>query len=114
MDRRITSLAAALLVAGVAVAPSASANGSVAVSIGLPGLAIGFNNHGGGFVAAAPFGYARPAYVAPSVVYPAPIAYSVPVYYPAPVAYRRPVLYARTWAPYRRPVGFGYYGYGPR
>jgi hypothetical protein len=99
MDRRITSLAAAvLLVTGTAVAPNASANGSVAVSIGLPGLAIGFNNHGGGFVAAAPFVYPAPLYAAPPVV--APVVY--PAYY-----------WPRVGRPYywRAPYRVGYYGY---
>jgi hypothetical protein len=102
MDRRITSLAAAaLLVTGATVAPTASANGTFAVSIGLPGLAVGFNNHGGGFVAAAPFASPAPYYAAPPVVaYPvAPVVYA---------PYYRP-FYARPY--YHQPWRVGYYGY---
>jgi hypothetical protein len=97
MDRRIVSLAAAAaLAAGMAIAPSASAGGNVAVSIGLPGLAVGYSNNGFGFVAAAPAPYLAPA----------------PYFPPAPVVV---APYYRPWAArpyfYRPPVRAGYYGH---
>jgi hypothetical protein len=113
MKRIATGLAAAaVLAAGVAVAPSAMAGGSVAVSIGLPGLAVGYSNNGYGYVAAAPVPYAAP-YVAPAPYYAAPYAAPV-VTYPAPVVYApyyRP--YYRAYSPYyyRGPVRVGYYGH---
>jgi hypothetical protein len=110
MDRRVatTLAAAAMFAAGVAVAPGASAGGNVAVSIGLPGFAIGYSNHGYGFVAAAPAPYyAAPYYAAAPVV-----TYATPVVPYAPVVYApfyRP--YAARPYYYRSPVRVGYYGY---
>ena len=105
MNRRIATLAAAVvLAAGVAIAPSASAGGNVAVSIGLPGFSVGYSNHGYGYIAATPAPY-----------------YAAPYYAPAPVvtyAPYAPVVYAPYYRPYvarphyyRPPVRVGYYGY---
>ena len=109
MNRRIATFAAAAVFAtGIAIAPSASAGGNVAVSIGLPGFAVGYSNRGYGFVAAAP----APYYPAP--YYAAPY-YGAPYYAPAPVVYApyyRPYV-ARPYY-YRAPVRVGYYGYGHR
>ena len=96
MNRRIASLAAAALLVGASMAAtSASANGSVAVSIGLPGFAVGYSNRGYGYVAAAPYAYPAPYYDG----YPAPVVYA---------PYYRP-YYARPY--YRAPYRVGYYGY---
>jgi len=91
MRRCLTSLAAVAVVAGAAVfAPGALAN-SFAVSIGVPGFAVGYANHGGYVAAYAP----PPVYYAPA--YP----YYGPAYVPAPpVYYRPPVVYG----------GVAYYG----
>jgi hypothetical protein len=105
MNRRIATLAAAaIFAAGVAIAPSASAGGNVAVSIGLPGFSVGYSNHGYGYIAAAPAPY-----------------YAAPYYAPAPVvtyAPYAPVVYAPYYRPYaarphyyRPPVRVGYDGY---
>jgi hypothetical protein len=105
MNRRIATLAAAaIFAAGVAIAPSASAGGNVAVSIGLPGFSVGYSNHGYGYIAATPAPY-----------------YAAPYYAPAPVvtyAPYSPVVYAPYYRPYaarpyyyRPPVRVGYYGY---
>ena len=103
MNRRIASLAAAALLVGASVAAtSASANGSVAVSIGLPGFAVGYSNRGYGYVAAAPYAHPAPYYYD----YAAPYAYPAPVVY-APY-YRS--YYARPYH-YRAPYRVGYYGY---
>jgi hypothetical protein len=74
MNRRVAGLAAAAaLAAGILVAPTASAGGNVAVSIGLPGLAVGYSNNGFGVVAAAPVPFIAPApYFAPAPVVVAP------------------------------------------
>jgi hypothetical protein len=86
---------AALFAAGAVMAPTAMANGSVAVSVGLPGLAIGYSSRGVGFVAAAPY---APTYYAPPVVsYPAPYYAPAPVYYAAPVPYLAPVFVGRPY-----------------
>jgi hypothetical protein len=114
MNRRIATLAAAAaLAAGVVLAPSASAGGNVAVSVGLPGFSVGYSNHGYGFIAAAPAPYyAAPYYAAPY--------YAAPYYAPAPVvtyAPYAPVAYAPYYRPYARPYNYrapvrvGYYGY---
>lgn len=96
MNRRLATLAAtAVLVAGAAIAPSASAGGNVAVSIGVPGFSVGYSNHGYGYFAAAPAPY-----------------YAAPYYAPAPVVtYAAPVVYAPYYPYYRAPVRVGYYGY---
>jgi hypothetical protein len=104
MNRRIASLAAAALLVGASMAAtSASANGSVAVSIGLPGFAVGYSNRGYGYVAAAPYAYPAPYYydyAPPVVAYPAPVVYA---------PYYRP-YYARHYY-YHHPYRVGYYGY---
>jgi len=85
MKRIVTSLAAAGVVASAMLfAPGALAN-SVAVSIGAPGFAVGYSNHGGYIAAYAP----PPVYYAPPAYYP----YSDPYYAPAPVYYGAPVVY---------------------
>ena len=100
MNRRIATLAAAAtLAAGIAIAPSASAGGNVAVSVGLPGLSVGYSSNGYGFVAAAPAPYYPAPYFAPPVVTYAPVPVSAPF---------RPYAY-RPW--YRAPVRVGYYGH---
>ncbi len=97
MDRRIATLAAAaVLAAGIAIAPSASAGGNVAVSIGVPGFSVGYSNNGFGFVAAAPAPYYATPYFAP----PAAVVYA---------PYYRPYV-ARPYY-HRPPVRVGYYGY---
>lgn len=108
MNRRIATLAAAaVFAAGVAIAPSASAGGNVAVSIGVPGFSVGYSNHGYGYIAAAPAPYYPAPYYAPApVVTYAPYA---PVVYAPYAPYYRP--YARGYY-YRAPVRVGYYGYG--
>jgi len=106
MNRRIATLAAAAALAtGVVFAPTASAGSNVAVSIGAPGFAVGYSNHGYGYFAATPVPY-----------------YAAPYYAPAPVVtyapYAPPVVYAPYYRPYaarpyyyRPPVRVGYYGY---
>ncbi len=97
----------------MAFAPSASAGGNVAVSIGVPGLSVGYSNRGYGYVAAAPLPYAAGYYGAPyySAPYVAPyvaapvVTYSAPVVYPP---YYRP--YVRPYAPYYR-GRVAYYGH---
>jgi hypothetical protein len=92
MRRHLASLAAVAVVAGAAVfAPAALAN-SFAVSIGVPGLAVGYANHGGYIAAYAP----APVYYAPPAYYP--------YYAPAPVYYGAPVVYggAAYYGGYRR------------
>ena len=91
MKRRIATLAAAaLLLGGITIASSASARDSFAVSIGGPGFALGYSNHG--------YGY---AYVAPPVVYSPPVTYYGPAYYPVPVFYGPRVVYAPAVRHYR-------------
>jgi hypothetical protein len=91
MKQRIAKLAAVvLLVGGAALAPSAFARDSFAVSIGVPGFGFGYSNRG--------YGY---AYVAPPAVYPAPAPYYGPTYYPAPAYYAPPVVYS--YGSYYRP-----------
>ncbi len=99
MNRRIAGLAAATaLAAGVVLAPNAMANGNVAVSIGLPGLSVGYSNRGFGFATLSPF-FAP----APFVTYAAPVAPFVPA----------PIVYAPYYRPHfvRPPVRVGFYGY---
>ncbi len=91
MTRRIATFvtAALLFFGGVTLAPTASARDSFAVSIGVPGVALGYSNYGYGYG----YGYvAPPAY---SYYAPAP-AYSY--YGPPAVAYYQP---------------YGYYSYRP-
>ena len=95
MKRHLAILAAATLVAGSAVFAGSALANSFAVSIGAPGFAVGFSNHGGYVAAAVPPVYAAPVYAAPYPYY-AP----APVYYSAPVVYGRPGFYHRPW-PYR-------------
>ncbi len=99
MKSRIAGLAAAaVFAAGVVLAPSVMAGSNVAVSIGLPGLSVGYSNRGFGFVAPAPF-FAP----VPFVTYAAPVTPFVPA----------PVVYAPYYRPHfvRAPVRVGYYGY---
>lgn len=69
MKRCLTAVAAAGLGAGAMFASSAYAGNSFAISVGVPGLAVGYSNYGG-YVAAAP------AYYAPSVVYGPVVTYA--------------------------------------
>ena len=70
MKHRLATIAAAtaLVLAGTTLASTASAN-SVSVSVGVPGFAVGYSNHGG---------Y---AYVGPPVAYAPPVAYYGAPYY---------------------------------
>lgn len=103
MTRRIARLAtlAAVLAAGIALAPAASAGGNVAwsVSIGGPGYAINVGQPGywGGGYGYGGWGYGgyRPW------VRPAPIAYAAPVYAP-PLSYSY-VVPAAVVYPYAAP-----------
>lgn len=99
MNRRIAVLAAATaFAAGIVFTPSAMAGNNVAVSIGLPGLSVGYSNRGFGFAALSP--YFAPA---PFVTYAAPVTPFVPA----------PIVYAPYYRPHfvRPPVRVGYYGY---
>lgn len=101
MKHRIATIAAAavLAVAGTTLASTASAHGGVAVSIGVPGFAVGYSNYGGAF-----------AYAAPPVVYAPPVAYyGAPVVYP-PVVYGPRVVVARPYV-YHRPYWRAHYGW---
>ena len=109
MKYRIATIAAAglLWAGGAAIATTASARDFFSVSIGLPGLAVGYANRG--YYAPAPVYYAPPVayapepyyYSAPAAVYaPEPYYYSAaavyapePYYYGAPVAYAAPAYY---------------------
>ena len=91
MFRRIlvATAAAGMLVAGLAIAPAASARDSWSVSIGAPGVAISAGSPGYWGSYYRPYPYYRPywrsAYYAPPPVYYAPRV----VYAPRPyVAYR--------------------------
>ena len=102
MKRTLTLLATAGVVAGAMLfAPGALAN-SFAVSIGAPGFAVGYSNHGG-YVSAyapAPVYYAPPAYDPYSYYAPAPVYYGAPVVYGSVYygGYRRwPHYYHRHW-----------------
>ena len=97
MKRIVTLLAAAGVVAGTTLfAPGALAN-SFAVSIGAPGFAVGYSNHGGYVAAYAP----PPVYYAPPAYYPYydPYYVAAPVYYGAPVVYGGVTYYGghRVW-----------------
>ena len=94
MKRHLAILSAATLVAGSAVFAGSALANSFAVSVGVPGLAVGFSNHGGYVAAVAPpvYGYAAPA------PYPYYDYAPAPVYYGAPVVYAGPVYYHRPWA----------------
>src|SRR5215831_15112555 len=87
MKRIVTLLAAAGVVAGAALFSTAALANSFAVSIGAPGFAVGYSNHGG-YVSAyvpPPTYYAPPAYY-PYDTYPYGAYYSpAPAYYGAPV-----------------------------
>jgi hypothetical protein len=103
MNRRIATLAAAaVLVAGAAIAPSASAGGNVAVSIGVPGFSVGYSNHGYGYIATVPAPYYAAPYYAPAPV----VTYAAPVVPYAPVVYAPYYRYPYYRAPVR--VGYGY------
>lgn len=96
MKRQLATIAAsAALVAGVAIATTASARETFSISIGAPGFVAGYSNY------AYPRGY---AYAAPPVVYAPPVtSYDAPFVYPAPVyAYGARLVYSRPYA-YRRP-----------
>ena len=95
MKRRIATIAAAAaLVVGATVATTASARDSFAISIGVPGFAVG---------------YGTPRYYAPPIAYAPPVAYyDAPVVYPAPVVYGPRYVYARPYV-YYRPYWRGHY-----
>jgi len=89
MTRRIAAFAAAALVAvgGATLATSASARDSWSVSIGAPGVALGYNTYG-----YAPYYYApAPVYYGPPVVYR---PYYRPYYHHY---YYGPNVYYRHW-----------------
>ena len=98
MKRHLAILAAATAVAGSAVFAGSALANSFAVSIGAPGFAVGFSNHGGYIAAAVPPLYPAPAYATPYPYYaPAPVYYGAPVVYGRPVYYHRPYRYYRHW-----------------
>lgn len=77
-----------LIGAGFALAPAAFARGHVGISIGLPGLSLGYSDcrhcYGGGYYGGGYFGGAYgAAYYAPAPVYYAP----APVYYGPAASY---------------------------
>ena len=96
MKRYLTGLATAgvVVAAGVVFASSAAAN-SFALSIGVPGVAVGYSNYGD-YVA---------TYPAPSYYYPPAPAYYGPTYYYPPVGV---VTYSTGPWYYRH---HGYYGH---
>jgi hypothetical protein len=83
------------VVTAVAFAPIASAN-SFAVSVGVPGLAVGVSNHGG-YVAAYP---AYPTYPAAVVYPPAPVVVAPPYYSPYYGPYYGSVVVYQGYHPY--------------
>src|ERR1700746_306237 len=94
------AVAAALAVGSAAVATTASARDNFAVSIGVPGLAVGYSN----------YGYGRSyVYAAPPVVYAPPVAYSAPYYAGYPVVYGPRVVYTRPYV--YRPYWHAHYGW---
>jgi hypothetical protein len=89
MKRFVAAVAVIVALGGAAAyASSASAN-YFAVSIGGPGFAVGYSNHGGYVAAFAP----APVYYAPAPAYYRPYPYA---YYASPVVYAGPVYY-RPW-----------------
>ena len=94
MKHYLTGLAAAGVVAASAVFASSAAANSFALSIGVPGVAVGYSNYGG---------YVAP-YPAPSYYYPPAPAYFGPTYYYPPVGV---VTYSTGPYYYRH----GYYGH---
>ena len=96
MRRYLRSLAAAAVLAVAAGFTTGAWANSFAVSIGAPGFAVGYSNHGGYVAAYAPPPvYYGPAYYGPAYV-PAP-----PVYYRPPVVYGG-VVYYGGYRPYYR------------
>ena len=95
MKRVLTAVAALTVLGTAAFATSASAN-SLAVSIGGPGFAVGYSNHGGYVAAYAP----PPVYYAPPAYYaPYPYGYYAPAVVYGRAAYHRP--WPRAYYPYR-------------
>lgn len=70
-----------LAMAGLALAPAASAHGGVSIGINVPGLSVGVGPHHHGYI-----GIGGPVYYAPTPAYyaPAPLVYD-DYYYDAPV-----------------------------
>jgi hypothetical protein len=100
VKRTLSALAVLAVVGGAVAFSSTAAANSFAVSIGVPGLAVGYSNHGG-YVAA----YAPPVAYAPPAAYAPPVAYApAPVYYDS--YWRPPVVYYGY-----RPAAHRYYGY---
>ena len=101
MKRYLTGLAAAGVLAASAVFASSAAANSFALSIGVPGVAMGYSNYGG-YVA---------TYPAPSYYYPPAPTYYGPTYYYAPpvgvVTYSTGPWYYHNHGYY----GHGYYGH---
>jgi hypothetical protein len=103
MKLRLATIAAAglILAGGVTLAGTASARDNFSVSIGVPGLAVGYGTRGyyggyyGGYYAPAPVVYAPPVSYAP-----APYYYDAPAYVAAPVVYGTRIAYGR---PFYRP-----------
>jgi len=94
--------ATALAIGTATVATTASARDNFAVSIGLPGFAVGYSNYGR-------FGHSY-VYAAPPVVYAPPVAYyGAPVVY-SPVVYGPRVVYVRPYV-YHRPYWRAHYGW---
>jgi len=104
MKLRLATIAAAtaLAIGTATVATTASARDNFAVSIGLPGFAVGYSNYGR-------FGHSY-VYAAPPVVYAPPVAYyGAPVVY-SPVVYGPRVVYVRPYV-YHRPYWRAHYGW---
>ena len=104
MKLRLATIAAAtaLAIGTATVATTASARDNFAVSIGLPGFAVGHSNYGR-------FGHSY-VYAAPPVVYAPPVAYyGAPVVY-SPVVYGPRVVYVRPYV-YHRPYWRAHYGW---
>jgi len=94
--KRHLALLAAVVVVGVTAATTAAARDSFAISIGAPGVGVGYASGGYGFAVAAPPVVAPPpaVYYGPAYpdVYPAPIVYG-----PRVVGYYGPYWRYRYW-----------------
>jgi len=87
--RGFRAMVLGLLVAGgLALAPAAFAGGShVSVGVALPGVSVGYNGYGGGYVGVyAPSTYYAPAYY-PTAYYPTAYYDYGPAYYSGYYAY---------------------------
>lgn len=106
-----------LAAAAVAFAPASFARGrhhdhwNVSLGFGLPGLSVGYSNHGGyGYVGGGYYGgyssYYAPAYYGYGPSYYGPSYYGASYYGPSYYRYSAPVVYRTTY--YDRPVHRSY------